>query len=494
MVKVLLSGDVGSHWDALHARVEKLHASTHGPFDVVLCAGFSDLSVSSIPAWPLPVYVLGTITDTDDQPKWTSTNLHVVSENSVVMISGLHVAFLADPSAVHSFRSALTAQPIDILISTDYPQGFERLVSLEQVPPPLQHVGLQSVAEAAEIAVPRYHIAATHGLFYQRLPYVTSHGATRHVTRFIGLGQVGASPDKDKKWMHALNLDVLAPGSAVDIPAGTTQSPYGATKRPLQNNIAFQPRKRSGLSAEKAHELMQQSGQHATKHSFYDHTQHARLPNRQECWFCLSTPTVEMHLIVSIGNEAYLAIPKGPIVPDHALIVPIQHTASMLSISAAARAEVNQFKAALKAFYASQGKAMIVLDRNVTTMGAAHGHLQVIPVPAALAPSVVDAFHEEGKKYNVNFSHLADEAEIEEPEYLLVECPGADETASPQRLLHAVKGKHYMQFGRDAVAALLKVPRRGNWKYCVVPKDQEEKMAQAFKAAFAPFDFSLALE
>ncbi|ETV88427.1 hypothetical protein, variant [Aphanomyces astaci] len=346
MVKVLLSGDVGGNWDALHARVEKLHTSAHGPFDVVLCAGFCDVSANAIRAWPLPVYVLGGL---GDQPKNTSTNLHVVSENSVHTISGLHVAFLADPEAVQSFRSALTAQPVDLLITTDYPQGFDQLVSVEQIPSSLQRVGLQSIAEAVEMAVPRYHIAATHGLFYQRLPYVTTHGATRRVTRFIGLGQVGASPDKDKKWMHALNLDVFSSSASVEIPAGTTQSPFEATKRQRQDSTAFQPRKRPGLSAEKAQQLMQQSSQGSKQHSFYDHTQHARLPNRQECWFCLSTPTVEMHLIVSIGNEAYLAIPKGPIVPDHALIVPIQHTASMTTISAAARAEVNQFKAALTA-------------------------------------------------------------------------------------------------------------------------------------------------
>ncbi|KAF0749569.1 hypothetical protein AaE_007001, partial [Aphanomyces astaci] len=124
-------------------------------------------------------------------------------------------------------------------------------------------------------------------------------------------------------------------------------------------------------------------------------------------------------------------------------------------------------------------------------------------------PSVVEAFHNEGTKYKVDFTPLPDGAEIEASEYLLVECP-----SPPTRLLHTVHGKHYMQFGRDAVAALLNMPRRGNWKvctlegheflknvphditwqYCVVPKDEEEKMTRDFKNAFAPFDFTLALE
>lgn len=31
----------------------------------------------------------------------------------------------------------------------------------------------------------------------------------------------------------------------------------------------------------------------------------------QECWFCLSSPQVEKHLVVAIGMEMYLALAKG---------------------------------------------------------------------------------------------------------------------------------------------------------------------------------------
>ncbi|KAF0689070.1 Aste57867_19451 [Aphanomyces stellatus] len=495
MVKVLLSGDVGGEWKALHARVEKLHGSAHGPFDFVLCAGECDIASSdSVSSWPLPVYVMARSGNVVS----TSKNLHFISQNSIQTLAGLKVSFLANASGIEDFRGALEKESIDILLTHDYPQGFEHLVSPEQVPSSIQRMGLKSVAEAAQAALPRYHVAGTHGVFYQRLPYVTTQGIGRRVTRFIGLGHVSASAEKDKKWMHALNLDVWSStASPADIPPGTTQNPFEASKRELHEASSRKRPNAAGLSAEKAQELMQQHGGKKGRHSFYDtNSEYARLPNRQECWFCLSTPTVEMHLIVSIGNEAYLAIPKGPIVPDHALIIPIQHTASMQNIGKAAWAEVNQFKAALRRFYARQGKAMIVMDRNVATMGAAHGHLQVIPVPMSLLSSVANVFHDEGKKYNVDFRTLAPDEEVVESEYLLVEFPSNDgeDDAHTTRLLHAVKGKHYMQFGRDVAATLLNAPRRGNWKYCVVPKEEEEKMTQAFKTDFAPFDFTLALE
>ncbi|CAK4069504.1 unnamed protein product [Aphanomyces euteiches] len=490
MGKVLLSGDVGSEWATLHARIEKLHGSAHGPFDFVLCAGRCDVESNSISSWPLPVYVLA-----DHEDNHTSTNLHVVSTNTVQDVCGLSIAFLADSNAVESFRNTVDKQLIDILVTQDYPQGFDHLIASEQVPSSIQRKGLKTVAEAAQAALPRYHIAGTHGLFYQRLPYVTNQGNNRRLTRFIGLGQVGLSTDKDKKWMHALNLDIVKPDAAsVDIPPGTTQNPYESSKRQLEE-ASHQARKRphTGLSAEKAQQLMQQSG-NKPRHSFYDSQQHAFLPNRQECWFCLSTPTVETHLIVSIGNEAYLAIPKGAIVPDHALIIPIQHTASMQNIGAAAWKEVNQFKAALKKFYAAQGKAMIVMDRNVSTLGAAHCHLQIVPVPESILPSVAGVFYDEGTKHNVDFRELDPDEDVADAEYLLVEFPDEENKDNQRRLLHTVKGKHYMQFGRDVAATLLNAPRRGNWKYCVVPKEEEEGMTQAFKKEFAPYDFTLELE
>ena len=47
--------------------------------------------------------------------------------------------------------------------------------------------------------------------------------------------------------------------------------------------------------------------------------------SRTECWFCLASPQLEDHLIVSVLDSSYLALPKGGLVPLHSLIVPIAH-------------------------------------------------------------------------------------------------------------------------------------------------------------------------
>ena len=41
------------------------------------------------------------------------------------------------------------------------------------------------------------------------------------------------------------------------------------------------------------------------------------------CWFCLASPEVEKHLIVSVGDESYVALAKGGIDWNNLLIVPI---------------------------------------------------------------------------------------------------------------------------------------------------------------------------
>ncbi|EQC26089.1 hypothetical protein SDRG_16041 [Saprolegnia diclina VS20] len=494
MVKVLLCGDVGSAWPALRARVEKLHASAHGPFNMVLCTGACDVSALDDAAWPLPVYALAA----PGTASTAITNLHLVSTNSVLELCGLQVAFLADEAAGAAFAAALA--PVDVLVTAAYPDGFDALLP-DKVPVAIQHVGSKEARLAAQAAVPRYHIVGTHGVFYQHLPYVTDvPSAGRRVSRLIGLGHVGASADKDKKWLHALNLEPLQEGVSVEIPPGTTQSPFQAKRRGDASELGTKRLRTDGLSADKVQKLTQQSqnaGQFrydpalaAQGQGAHEQIRRPVVANRSECWFCLATPTVETHLIVSIGDEAYVAIPKGPIVPDHVLIIPIQHVSSMRSLSPAAAAEVDKFKSALEKLFASQGKSLIFMDRNVSTLGAAHAHLQVIPVPADALAHVAHICFEEGKQYNVDFEMLSPDAPLptSPSEYFLVSFP--DGAGGYTRLYHAVRGKHYMQFGRHVAATLLDMPRRENWKYCVVPKDEETAMTDAFRKAFAPFDFA----
>lgn len=52
----------------------------------------------------------------------------------------------------------------------------------------------------------------------------------------------------------------------------------------------------------------------------------------ETCWFCLSSPTVEKHLVISVGSHTYIALPKGPLTKYHVLILPIAHHQSFTKV------------------------------------------------------------------------------------------------------------------------------------------------------------------
>ncbi|POM76771.1 Nuclear protein [Phytophthora palmivora] len=434
---------------------------------------------------------------------------------------------------------------VDFLFTAEYPTSFQLLLPEQQLPLGLQAIrGSVAIREIVHHVHPKYHITSRGGdgtrgdVFYQRLPYVSEVAGTgrKQVTRLIGLSGVNKVKDKTRKYLHALQVVPFAQQSAeerqhVDIPAGTTQNPYlhamldEATVRvrePDAKRRKVDSAAAGGLSAEQIEQLTAKSRSDAQ--FFYDqklatkglrkggllpgHNPQQRRNNqphveeRTECWFCLATPTLERHLIVSIGQEAYLAMPKGAICGDHLLIVPIAHEASTLALSEATWQEMERFKAALRRYFASQDKELLVIDRNVTTLGATHCHLQVVGVPKEKAATARRVFETEGEKYHVKFHELQGEAgaastgpleqlrqQTNGKSFLYAELPDGD--GGTTQLLHHVEGKHYVQFGRHAASCLLEMPRRANWKFCVVPKPEEEKLTQAFKSQWKPFDFTL---
>ncbi len=80
---------------------------------------------------------------------------------------------------------------------------------------------------------------------------------------------------------------------------------------------------------------------------------------------------------VSIGDESYLALPKGGLVPKHSLIVPIAHTPSCAEASPKAMEEIESFKTSLRRMYRANGMEMMCFERCVKTRGANHTHIQV---------------------------------------------------------------------------------------------------------------------
>ncbi|KAF1781790.1 HIT-like domain [Phytophthora cactorum] len=408
---------------------------------------------------------------------------------------------------------------VDFLFAAEYPTSFQLLLPEQQLPHGLQAMrGSTAIRELVQQVHPKYHITSRGGdgtrgdVFYQRLP-------TQQLTRLIGLSGVNKVKDKTRKYLHALQH--------VDIPAGTTQNPYlhamldetTRTGEPDAKRRKVDPAVTGGLSAEQIEQLTAKSRGDAQ--FFYDQRLAAkgqrkggysqdRTTNSGETIARLwrTAPSAgSRHLIVSIGQEAYLAMPKGAICGDHLLIVPIAHEDSTLKLSEDTWREMERFKAALRRYFASQDKELLVIDRNVATLGATHCHLQVVGVPKDKAGAARRIFETEGEKYHVKFHELLRDADektdaasstgplellrqqTDGKSFLYAELP--DGHGGTTQLLHHVEGKHYVQFGRHSASCLLEMPRRANWKFCVVPKPEEEKLTQTFKSQWKPYDFTL---
>ena len=62
-----------------------------------------------------------------------------------------------------------------------------------------------------------------------------------------------------------------------------------------------------------------------------------RIQEDKDCWFCFNNPKIERESIISLKNDEnqfYLAMPKGPVTDEHFLIVPKEHIASTLELTA----------------------------------------------------------------------------------------------------------------------------------------------------------------
>jgi len=127
------------------------------------------------------------------------------------------------------------------------------------------------------------------------------------------------------------------------------------------------------------------------------------------CWFCLSNPSCAVWLVASVGQEAYLALDKAPMHPQHCLIIPIEHFPSSLSLTPSARAEMLEYMAAVRRFYESKGCALVGFERfmRLRRMGGNHCHINLVPVDKERAALARGAFEEAAQGDGFSLTHLS---------------------------------------------------------------------------------------
>ncbi|OJA10208.1 hypothetical protein AZE42_05129 [Rhizopogon vesiculosus] len=224
-----------------------------------------------------------------------------------------------------------------------------------------------------------------------------------------------------------------------------------------------------------------------------------------ECWFCLSNPNLAKHLIVSIGTECYVTLPKGQVIPTqsaagednshistvpgggHVLIVPISHHPTYSTIPADIAPpilnETEKYKSSLRALYAAHNARAVFFEVGRLSTKGGHAHVQAVPVPTSLAGKVEQAFRSQG----IDFDGTLEDCQGAGRSYFRVDLPDG------KTLVHLIEehAPFGVQFGRQVLADMLGIPDRVDWKACMLPQEEDKADVEAFKAAFASFDPSL---
>ncbi|XP_038123069.1 CWF19-like protein 1 [Cyprinodon tularosa] len=545
-VRVLVCGDVEGRLGSLFSRVQAIQKKT-GQFDLLLCVGeFFGSTAEAEAEWqqykagakkaPIHTYILGAASQ-ETAKNFPNSDGSELAENITYLgrrgvftgASGLQLAYvsgreaLQEPAPAHCFTSkdlsALVTslsssskfRGVDILLTSQWPRGVWHYGNNPELN--TKSCGSGSIASLAEKLKPRYHFAALEGVHYERLPYrnhVVLQENAQHVSRFIALAAVN-NPAK-KKYLYAFNI---VPMKNMD-PTELVKQPQDATENPYRRSIKDKAEtKKAAFSTADEEEPASQfffdlsskeGGASRGRKRPWDGDgrgrggdgRHHGQPNQPRrhpqptgpCWFCLASPQVEKHLVVSIGTHCYLALAKGPLTPRHVLILPIGHYQSVVELSSEVVEEMEKYKTALKNFYKSKGERCVVFERNYKSQ---HLQLQVVPVPLnrCTTEDIKEAFMVQAQEQNMELMEIPQHTDLKQ-----IAPPGTPyfyvELDSGEKLYYRIQKNFPLQFGREVLASevLLNIPTRADWKECKQSREEEEDGCKRLRDDFQPYDFA----
>ncbi|MED6245842.1 hypothetical protein ATANTOWER_008974 [Ataeniobius toweri] len=551
-VRVLVCGDVEGRLSSLFSRVQAIQKKT-GQFDLLLCVGeFFGTTPEAEVEWqqyetgakkaPIHTYILGAASQ-ETVKNFPNSDGSELAENITYLgrrgvftgASGLQLAYvsgqeaLQEPAPAHCFTSkdlsvlvtSLTGSSkfrgVDILLTSQWPRGVWHYGNNPEVN--TKSCGSGCIASLADKLKPRYHFAALEGAHYERLPYrnhVVLQENAQHVSRFIALAAVN-NPAK-KKYLYAFNIIPMKnmdPMELVKQPQDVTESPY---RRPAKDKTDTQKPAFSAVEEEEpVHQFFfdlsgKQGGgsrgrgrkrpsdgdgrgrdqwRDGDGHHQGQHKQPRRHPQPTgPCWFCLASPQVEKHLVVSIGTHCYLALAKGPLTPRHVLILPIGHYQSVVELSSEVVEEMEKYKSALRNFYKSKGERCVLFERNYRSQ---HLQLQVVPVPLnrCTTEDIKEAFMVQAQEQNMELMEIPQHTDLKQ-----IAPPGTPyfyvELDSGEKLYYRIQKNFPLQFGREVLAseAVLNIPTRADWKECKQNREEEEESCKQLRDDFQPYDFA----
>merc|ERR1712173_185700 len=128
---------------------------------------------------------------------------------------------------------------------------------------------------------------------------------------------------------------------------------------------------------------------------------------KKKCIFCLEAQT-DQHLIVSIGEEAYMTYSKGGITNEHMMLFPIEHFEGQLCFPAPLMGECTKYIEAMASYCDNTGKRLLVWERCIPTR-INHSFFELLPIPSGTEWE--DALKREAAQSRLDFFTLDDKHE-----------------------------------------------------------------------------------
>lgn len=400
------------------------------------------------------------------QDSGAQPNLAFLGPSGVTKLaSGVTVGYLTGvPEDVD--LSVFSDKQVDILITYQWPAA---IASEEK----LTAVGNAQVDEVVKMTKPRYHFAVgtETGRFFERPPYKWSFET--HQTRFISLGQQGSGD----RWFYAFSY------------SRDSEASENCTENPFEEAAKSSAKAKSSETA-------------------LPIAKKQKVVSPQQCFFCLSNPLVETHMIFSVGQNSYLTIAKGPLTKatrdlgfsGHGIIIPIEHIPCINKANRALISEMEDYKSKIIRMFQSLGRGNYsVAFFEINRKANVHFHIQFMPVATALLKNF-DTVLESRVKRDAKFTQNAElefhKSELDDEttrnklksgdyiEFTLADSP-THQTFYTCRLQD---GSVDLQFPRKVLAHLMNAANRIHWTKCQKPYSVEIKEAQSFKEVFKSFD------
>ncbi|KAJ3317194.1 hypothetical protein HDV06_001942 [Boothiomyces sp. JEL0866] len=388
------------------------------------------------------------------------------------------IAYITHPStdALEYFKSK--SRKADILISLDWPANITKRSEKGK---DIAYKSSEILSEIAMLLQPQYHFASGNG-YFEREPYEYE----KSFTRFIGLAAFGNA--EKAKWFYAVNVE---PGK--NAATNSTLCPFPARKD-TDSGFFFTDKNKMPpkgyvckICQKEGHYINDCPNKETKKrklregyickicHHISECPRGTKKIKRDssKCWFCLSNPEIESHLIIAIVNDTYVTLAKGGIVENHLLIVPIAHVANSKDTSDI-ESEIQMIESKVQEIEEKRQNVVVKFEvyggHNMH-----HLHVNLVPIPDALQDLLYPTLKQEAEQEGLRILD-----EIPEGPFLKMSLLGQDPI-----IIGSAEGVPFnSNIGRYIIASLLGDMDLIDWKRCVLEQDQENELAEKYRKEY----------